>query len=296
MVPLNSKASWEEIKAFIKRMHAECLHEIAACTVPFYAEQGGAAVQCGSGVLLEVAHRQFVLTAAHVSDIQIVHHLPFFVSNTAAGESLIPFEKVILRTSQMPASGCRKDDPFDICVGELPQAIVTQLRVGKRFCHLRDIDPVDTQVNGSWYFVLGFPTAANPSDINARRVSTNVFAYGSIKYDGERGDLQRYDPHLEFALDFSLLRNTDDDGNPVTPPPPGGMSGCGIWRLASGGSSIPLWTPEDKRLVAIQHTWNKEVEALRATRIEYALQIIYEKYPDLRAAMRLNHEKMPLKW
>lgn len=291
-----SKASPEQIRQFIKRMHQECMVQIHRSIVPFYAEQNGEPKQCGTGVLLQIADKHFVLTAAHVLDLRHRHNLPLGISNGVGGHSLIPFQQIPITASAIPESGDRNDDCFDIGVGELPQSIVEELRLGKQFLHLRDIDPYDKQERTSWYFLLGFPSAANPTNVQARVVSYHGFAYGCQLYSGDRGELPRFNRDVEIALDFGHLRKKDEDGNPIEAPPPRGLSGCGIWRLAEPGVSIASWNSGEKRLVGIQHTWNKDLQVLRGTRINYVFRLIRRKYPELLPAFRLNYEPWPQSW
>lgn len=289
-------ADHEQVLAFIKRMHAECMADIKSCTIPFYVMQNGGPVQYGSGVLLEIADKHFVLTAAHVMDICQKHESPTYVSSGNVGDSLIQFEDFQSYLSSMPEGGSREDDPFDISVSEIPEVLAQNLLGSRRFVRLADIDPRDKQRKGGWYFVFGYPSIQTVVNMDAAHVNSTGLAYGTVLYGDDRGDLRNDDRRVQIVIDFLKQGNTDDNQNLVIVPRPNGISGCGIWRLAHGGASVKLWKPEDKRLVGIEHTWNKDKQVLRGTRIEYALQINYRHYPSLRRAMHLNHDPLLLKW
>jgi hypothetical protein len=284
------KTSRDAIGAFISDMQTRCATAIAGATVPFFAEQGDKVVQFGTGVLLEIASTRFLLTSAHVIDVAVRHGLPTFVTSGKRGDALIPLDDLRLIFTPMPESGDRKDDAFDICVAQLPKELADRLLPERRFVHLAELDPHDEQKRGSWYYTFGYPHVLSKVDERNRTVGRSPLCYGTVIYDGARGPLPDFNPVFDIALDYSPNGSTDEMGNPVTLPNPRGISGCGMWRLATAGTHAKLWKPEHMKLVGIQHTWDKELHLLRGTRIGLVIRMIYKNSPDLRPAIRLYWE------
>jgi hypothetical protein len=93
---------------------------------------------------------------------------------------------------------------------------------------------------------------------------------------------------VSIALDFDPTNIRDDAGHPAASPEPDGMSGCGIWRLVEAGIDTRRWSPDDVKLVAIDHAIRRRTRVLIGTRIRYALQMIYRHHSDLRSAMEMS--------
>jgi hypothetical protein len=278
----------ERTKNFMLHTGSVCRPSIFDSTTAFYAVQNGELKQCGSATLLELGDKNFILTAAHTFDALTALNLPTFVTNSVHGAKLIPFNKVGICRPNTKDPFHRTDDPFDICVGDLPAEIVNELKKGKRFLHLNQLDPFERVNVHSWYCALGYPTEMNQSDYRKRALSY-ACTYNTFLYRGERGLPERFDHSVEILLDFHEDRNTNDDGTKGPLTDPHGMSGCGIWRLAQGGCVMEAWKPEDIRLVGIQHGWDTVHHVLRGTRVGFAIQMIYKSHADLRQAIEFHY-------
>lgn len=66
---------------------------------------------------------------------------------------------------------------------------------------------------------------------------------------------------------------------------PGGISGGGLWRLAQNGRRPSDWTPDDVRLVAIEHVWREGARTLTGTRVAHVLRLIVHEWPSLSAEL-----------
>jgi hypothetical protein len=271
----------EGTRNFVQRIGLEARERLIEWTVPFYAMQFGDMKQCGTGVLLEIGDRQFILTAAHTFDELKAAELTLEIITDNSGG---PRGTITRRSSATKDPIDRSDDPFDISVLELSPDMKEKLG-GKRFLHLSDVDPWDKRDPRSCYMVLGFPTVENPSDNAARKVSGRAMAFTTFIYLDERGEVPCLDREVQYLLDFGSENTIDDAGKLGAPTAPHGMSGCGIWRLAGAGCSMDRWRFDDVKLVGIQHGRNKDLQVLRGTRIRYALQLIYRNHEKLQPIM-----------
>lgn len=275
-------------RTFMTRTSCECRKSIFDVTIPLYTEQDGNTLLCGTGVLLQIAEKHFIISAGHTFDARRMLDLPMWVTDGVVGNKLIPLGQVTIRSSETNVPYRRTDDPFDTAVCELSRETGAKIGVEKRFLRLNDVDPWDRQEPRSWYMVFGYPTELSPADEAAKSINSHACAFATFLYCDERGAVSDYDKEVGIALDFDSTTIRDDAGNPAIPPRPHGMSGCGIWRLVEAGTDARLWTLDDIKLVAIQHTIKLEQSVLTGTRIRYALQMIYRNHVDLRAVMEMH--------
>ncbi len=275
-------------REFMARTCVECREQIGAVTVPFYTEQHGRTMLFGTGVLLQVGDKHFIVSAGHNFDARRMCDLPLWVTDGVLGNRLLPVGQVLIRSSETNDPYHRTDELFDIAVCELASEVAAQIAVNKRFLRLIDVDPWDRQEPRSWYMVYGYPTNLSPADEANRSINANAVAFATFIYCDERGSLDRFDEEVGIALDFDPTNIRDDNGEPAAPPHPGGMSGCGIWRLVEAGTDTRRWKLDDIKLVAVDHTLKTEKKVLVGTRIRYALQMIYRNHADLRPALEMH--------
>lgn len=274
-------------RAFMERTGVECRQRIGDVSVPLFTEQFGKTFVCGTGVLLQVGEKSFIITAAHTFDARRTADLPLWVTDGVVGNKLVPLGEVLIRTSKTKDPHHRTDEPFDMAVCELSRETATQIAVRKRFLRLNDVDPWDRQHPQTWYMVFGFPTALGSGDPATQSIVPAAVALATFLYCDERGPVERYDKEVGIALDFDSTNIRDDHGNPAIPPYPGGMSGCGIWRLVEAGTDAMRWSLDSVKLVALENTL-KPNKVLVGTRIRYALQMIYRNHTDLRPVMEMH--------
>lgn len=279
----------EQFRAFVARLMRECPPIIQRHTIAFFGEQDGKQIQCGSGVLLQVGGQHFVLTAAHVLDLLLVHSIPLFLMPGEAGKKLISLTGAVFYSSEMPSSRSRNDDVMDVGFVELTAPTASELVPGKTFLRLKDIDVRDPFYPKSWYLTAGYPSEVNVSDYDRRTHTSTLLAYASWPYYGERGFPDYF--RQEFDLFVHYMRNDSTEGDEnvlASVPEPEGVSGCGMWRLASADKPIESWNPDDIRLIGIQRSWSKKFETLRGVRVAHPLAMMAESLPALTPYFRLN--------
>ena len=142
----------------------------------------------------------------------------------------------------------------------------------------------------AYHFVLGFPLTMTRTDPIARTSEVKAHSYATGLYEGDRDSR---DSVTELLLDYPE-QNQDAVGQLAAVPNPKGISGCGIWRLLTPGKRMADWTPDDVRLVGIEHRWRKEKRYLVGTAIRHAVRLIYGRYEDLHPAMDLVYGKQRL--
>jgi hypothetical protein len=106
-----------------------------------------------------------------------------------------------------------------------------------------------------------------------------------VLHRGELHPKTEYDPSIHVVLNYgkeAIGQNDELSGVPH----PGGLSGCGIWRL-SNDANWENWKPEDVRLVAIQHRYDKDRDYVMGSWVRLAMQMVWDRYEELRPAMQL---------
>ncbi|MCE9562125.1 MAG: hypothetical protein K8U57_08725 [Planctomycetes bacterium] len=276
-------------EAFVNRFMTECPRIIQRNTIAFFGEKNRQQLQCGSGVLLEIGGRHFILTAAHVLDLHSSHGIPLWVMPDEIGKRVISLDGAVLFASEMPESRDRRDDPMDAGFLELPPQIVSELLPSKEFLPLRNIDIRDPFRARSWYMTVGYPYEVNLPDHDRRSHTSTLFAYASWPYTGERGMPPNFNPGFDLLVHYMRNDSTEGDESVLAyVPEPPGVSGCGMWRLAAADKHIETWTADDIRLVGIQHSWQRGLETLRGVRAIHPLRMLALSLPELMPFFQLD--------
>ena len=265
-----------------------------AAAVPFYANQDGRVTACGSGVLLAVGERRFILTAAHVLDFQEVMGLPLAVGGAGEGVFLEPLDTLKIYRSPYSLdlqieenySDLRKQesDPIDTGIAEITPRMAEVLQQGKRFATLQEVDVEKPHTPGA-FLIAGYPLKRSRVDPTERTATyeggwfVTDFAAPPIRED-------RLALHFHYPSSGINLR-----GEEQAVDHPEGISGCGVWRIGDlrsiqmrGGN----WNVDHVKLIGIEHGWFQSLRRVHVTPIHIAIQMIYKGYPDLQKVMDLN--------
>jgi hypothetical protein len=256
--------------------------------VPLFSTEKGEEGVCATGVLLEVQGKHFILTAAHIFDGHRwkSRPIPLSITDRVIGNQLFPIGEVFMRRSPTADPTNRlANDPYDSCVIDLSPETAKRITAGDnmRFLGLEQLDPWSGQDPRDWFTVAGFPGVLNQVAVGPDVLRANPCFFTTFVYCGERGNIPWTDADqgVGILLDYGQTTTEDDEGNPVAPPDPRGMSGGGMWRIARHGCDMGKWTLSDVRLIGIQSCYYLDEFVLRGTRVEHALGFIYRGHKDL---------------
>ncbi|MCG3130815.1 MAG: hypothetical protein FLDDKLPJ_01588 [Phycisphaerae bacterium] len=286
-----SQETFPRMTAFIKKIETECLPGIERHTVGIWTVQDDQVRHDRSGVLYAIADRHFILTASHVGDDgrtfadAINAQIPLYVSRGELDSLPVPLcgPECWFRGTEASKRSAR-----DICAIELDLETVEHLKATKAF--LRH-DRVGHNDDGQgWYMIVGYPRAWTTGCPTG--VAEKPLAYFSTPYEGSFQVDSIFDPNVHVALNFTQDGVEIKSGTGVRLPRIHGVSGCGIWRIADPKSSaLGGWSPKQVRLVAIQHSWNKERRFVLGTWIKYVTGRILDEHPDLNRSMNLVYPR-----
>jgi hypothetical protein len=254
-------------------------------TVGLYAKHPPTqrAVFQGSGVLLKIETRAFILTAAHV--VRFLHdHKNEGSSLWVATMGPIQIPMYTLAGSQIIYN---PSDDYDIAIIPLGEAVARALSEAKRFLRLGDLERGQDLLQGA-YCVLGFPAQHNTPDYETKEINVTPFMYTSL-LDTEVLDAK---PGVTIALKWTKTVIYDSQRNELRMPELKGISGCGIWRLfitEKHGYRLGRWSTDLIRLVGIEHRITPR-KRIKGTIVANALIVIAHLYPDLHASMSIITE------
>lgn len=232
---------------------------ILKSTIQFYYNKSnsGQLAACGSGVLLTLDNRFFVVTAAHV----LVKNL----SNTFV---LLADTKATLAGPLYHTPGT-KDDRIDLAALELTDATqLAQLQQEYHFLTLEDISTSQTHAN-DLYLLVGYParkTKVYDGAIHAKPYPLQ--AQVATGFDYAKYGIQ-WATHIVLDASGDVVSATSP--NPHKRPILEGMSGGGLWH---NGNYLLGDPAREKRLVGIvtEEVAERGRKTLLVTRITVLLE------------------------
>jgi hypothetical protein len=230
----------------------------------------------GSGTLLRIEDRLFILTCQHVvqenyenDDLRIFYKPEGsikFLNKDLLKNTPLPILNKIMNKSfskQIPIINRYyfKSNEDDLVLLELDPA--SKLIENFRFFGITKESVLSSNSDMPFY-LLGFSSELMRF-VNKREFGIFPCFLGLRLYD-KKVENTNYNPDKHFLLEFSLK---EDSINPK------GFSGCGVWsRLPSGEKRI--WTP-NLRLVGIQTSFypeSKPIQPLKATKAERIFSLL----------------------
>jgi len=276
-----------EAEAFLKKVHEEMLPKFLSSVLPLYAEKDNRRGLEGTGTLFRIADTSFVITAAHVVEIETKGRCPLYIAGS--GNNAIPVRLQTRRSLIRPQS-------LDVAILELDDKTVEGLPPECGFLHLFDMESGDNLPPTEWYYVHGYPSCwAGTGPMREKHLT-----YASVLYVGPTNNLADYDPDNHVLVEWYTTKNFRfDGGTGEFPNAFGGISGSSVWRTHATPGNLSTWSPDMAKVVGVQTGKYRprkymrngvEVEAfpIQAARWRVILETLWEEYPDLKAAQRIR--------
>jgi hypothetical protein len=232
----------------------------------------------GSGVLLKIETRAFILTAGHV--VKVLSD-PKNEGASLWVASMGPLQVPMYQLDPSEIAYTPNED-YDIAIIPLSEYQGKALSQAKRFLRLSELERDQDLLQGA-YCVLGFPAKHNTPDYETRIIDVTPFMYTSMldsgALDAKAG--------VTIALKWTKTVIRDAQQNEIRMPELKGISGCGIWRLFvtdKHGDRLSKWSPDLIRLVGIEHHTATR-KRIKGTIVAHTLAAIASRYPELRPSM-----------
>jgi hypothetical protein len=236
--------------------------------------------QLGTGTLFRVANESFVVTAAHVIEIALRHGGGMGISGLKdnfigfTGDAIISHESV------------------DVSVVHLSDAVVQKLD-GCTFLTLNDVC-FTTDLSQGVFTLFGFPAIWVKDD--GGRMDMKRFQFTSPAFEGDTSFLLGYDKKYHILVNGHLIGITESDGSQVEftkhdgspanfPGDLGGISGCGVWKIADLPALRRGEKGEGPRIVGVESCVYSKPGCIRATRWAVVNGMIHERFPALRPVL-----------
>jgi len=268
-------------REWAQKVLAQLAPRLETCTLPIFALQDDAPIQCGTGTLFAVADHSFLTTARHIADLPVEHKLDLYICDRSSGSR--PWH---LHGNAHLAI----EDKYDVALWRLPKAISEDL-ASHSFLRLSDIHWREGPLRQGVFLWHGYPSCWSLTDRQRERVSVKPFTYLSCLYKGRADNFEHYDPKTHILLQY----HSEEDGNTALnrgtvsmPQELQGISGCSIWQVHKRGDDPGAWGPDDAKIVAIQTGLQKSGSVVKGTRWWVIYRILREKYPQLRDPMRMH--------
>jgi len=264
--------------------------ELSKTTVPIFRHASGIVDHHGSGVLLQVEGKRFLVTAAHVSDEFFCERWRQFFFGTPEGDDLIPVTTASFVRPKMPASLNRDDEPLDLAVLELKPDIADKLSAFTRFVTLGELGLDPDKLNSGLYLVLGYPAFRVENDEMDQIIEAQIMPYFTNLYDMVSNPVPNISPADHLVLEVNRLDEDEGSGDRIDLDQTHGISGCGVWRVLDEGQPIGSLDWRNAKLVAIVTDRSLPevmgpIQYLRGTKIKRVINFIYEGWEDLRPAI-----------
>lgn len=240
----------------------EAVPLVRSSVVPLYgADQHAQPDYEGSGILLRLGGRHFLVSAAHVFDA--LHGDVFLILEKIGDLKL----KNPPHVTVAPDSR-RNKDRFDMGYVLLTPEEVNVIGEDS-FLQSGDLSPRDAAAPRRGYFALGFPVSKQERDEYRKVYKTSMMRVATIETRDAIYVRTKFTRDFHLLLRFNERNMRGPGGRRGSVPNPRGLSGGGIWRV----NPFEQYRPDNRpKLVGITIERPPEYgKALLGTRIEAVL-------------------------
>ena len=271
------------VRDFHNALRASCIPRIDKATTPIIGVQDNRIVHDRSAVLYQIGGHSFALTAAHDLREIVEQNIGLYISVNHPHVLPLPLAEAKFMSTEV--------DERDLGVIWIPPDIATEVAKFKDFLFHNQINHSQERTNALLLF-YGYPMQWAGHLITERRMVSGALAFSTFEDHLDPSSVRGYDPQLHMLLNFTSDAIEATTGQQKRLPGLKGISGCGIWQVGEkrGGEAIPR-TGETLTLVGIEQGVYSNHDRVKATRIEYALDLILHNYPELRDAMSLAYRQ-----
>jgi len=284
-----------ELQSQLARVIAQCVPSLAAeSLVAIVAGKMPVVRQIGSGTLLAVADKTFVVTAGHVIRAAQSIGATVGLSGSASG-------RFVAAAGQWLLSGASGDhvggDYHDVALYPLSPSQAEQLGL-TRPIRIADVSFAH-DLASTYFVVLGFPGMwSTTSNDDAEIVELKLLQYGTGAYAGSKSALDGYSEASHILLDAQHHELFDQNGDVVSfrtrqglpadiPGDLGGISGGSVWAIADMRATVQTWSKANPRLVGVETGVYRNSRAIKVTRWSAIASLLYEAFPDLRPVLTM---------
>ena len=242
----------------------DLIPDLGKHVVPMCVEHRRKPQVVGTGFLVAVNERHFLITAAHVLD-KLEDNLPYFFPSGPHTTRLVAGDVI---KSVVPEGRTRDDDKLDVGVVVLsgdnlppyPGFLTEAMEIERVAAWVTD----RTSAN---YAISGFAASQGKPNPVTRKFAPLMNVHLTSSISAERYLQLGLDLHTHIAMAFDKKANFDTSGKRIDFPHPSGMSGSPVWQLYGP-------RPEDRKVVGMFIEYRARENVFIATDIGVAVDFI----------------------
>ncbi|TGM68661.1 hypothetical protein EHQ94_07055 [Leptospira meyeri] len=259
------------LKSHIRDLVNRANVQIEKSTIPIFKEsEKKLPFQYGTGVLLEIENRYFLISAAHtILDESPKIYLPFGDEVKHVGGNIVG--------TKLPASGFRNDDRIDLASLELQDSLIDDLKKYFTFIKIENTGLFLSPKEKYIYIITGFPHNKTKI-IRNESIKSSSFSYfnSNLLNNNEKYIKTKTKFHSHLLMEFDKKQIINSEDVQIKTPKLDGMSGCGFWcipnLLPNNLNELPLLLAG----IFIEHHESENV--LVGTRIHIILELLRQEY------------------
>jgi len=276
------------VERALRAMAASIPDAVANSAVAIVGANRPTVRQFGSGTLVAVADRRFVVTAAHV--VRDARNAKSTVGIAVAGDDYFIATPETWIVSQ--------GDSFDLAICPLDQSQSERL-AKSTFVRIGDVS-FQADLSRGFFVVFGYPSIWSTQSTDSHDVmQLRALQYSTYAHGGDTAALAGYDSRYHLLLDArpeqmfdasgATMRFTTRSGYSARMPDDlRGISGCGVWMIGDLTASCEKWRADQARLVGVETgVFTGRAAAIKATRWNAVMTLMHEAFADLRSTIRL---------
>ncbi|MCL9770196.1 serine protease [Flavobacterium sp. HXWNR69] len=236
----------------------------------FYDNAKGEPAPTGSGLLISIADRFFMLTAAHViaEDYNSIFIILPDKELTLGGK---------LHFTPLPLSGKREDDKIDIAIMELEDSVVSDILSSFKFITLDNIEIGHKVDELPYYLSVGYPATKTKKVWKQDEISAIPYPYQTEpepKFEFEKFGFNKFS---HIAVKFDGKVTSESNKSVHSAPKMNGISGSGLWYLKDFATPNMI---DNKQLVGlvIERVNTSGNQAIIATRIDLVTEFLRQHF------------------
>lgn len=270
----NQDTLLKHIKADVIEKWEKAIPEVSrfVCALYHPSEDGQFPIQFGSGFLLNVGSRFFLVTAAHVLD-ENDDDKTLYIAAPESGN----LEELAGPSFRTDFGGNRQKDQQDVGVIEITGSLLDN--IGKlNFASVDQLDVNDTGEHGSLYFATGYPATKNKVKRSpSRAFRRRLFNYLANILPSDKLTKLNLSPASHLIISFDK-KNTflPKEDSKTTPPDPHGVSGGPLLRFDAYGEGALKCM-----IVGMVIEYHESLRGILAVRAPFFVEALAHHYPDL---------------
>ena len=239
----------------------------------FYDGNKGHPIGEGTGVLIEIDNKGFLVSAAHVLEKKDVYLLQENYEISLGGKKFY---------TPIPEDSKREDDQIDIGVLELNTEDHERFKEFFEFISLDKIEVNHHVTKDNYYMAIGFPSSKTDRTDSVEYIKSKPFIFTTQAIENEDLIKQGYSYSDNIFVEYNKKEVQEPGKNHLQiGPDPDGNSGGGLWHIVKNPGEFNIEIFENYfpyKLVGILIEHKRREKVMIATRIDHVTEFIRKQF------------------